>query len=183
MADVAVNFLVENLMQLLRDNTELIFGVKGEAENLLQDLSEFNAFLKQADKSRSDNEVLKELVKSIRKVTNDSEDAIDKFVIEAKLHKDKGVGRFVDIAHYKRVKDVALEIKGIRDRVKEIRLNNAHGLQALQDDDPSNRGVEDRKVPILYMPSIIHFLPLICAEPARNTLAPPLPAMFVVGIM
>ncbi|KAK4379465.1 hypothetical protein RND71_001327 [Anisodus tanguticus] len=75
----AVNFLVENLMQLLRDNAELIVGVRGEADNLLQDLSEFSAFLKQAAKLRSENQVLKELVKSIRKVVNHAEDAIDKF--------------------------------------------------------------------------------------------------------
>lgn len=146
MANVAVEFLVENLMQLLRDNAELIIGVKDEAESLLQDLNEFNAFLKQASKSRSENDVHKELVKKIKTVVNSAEDAIDKFVIEAKLHKDKGVGRFVDVKHYKRVYDVAGEIKAIRDKVKEIRLNNSHGLQALQDEDQSARYVEERKV-------------------------------------
>lgn len=148
MVDVAVSFLLENLTQLLRDNAELIVGVKGEAENLLEDLSEFNAFLKQAAIVRSENPVLKELVKSIRKVVNRAEDAIDKFVIEAKLHKDRGVTRlWENIGHYKKVKDVAEEIKGIRDRVREIRQNNAHGLQALQDhDDLVNRGGEERQV-------------------------------------
>ncbi|MCD7452707.1 hypothetical protein HAX54_017831 [Datura stramonium] len=158
MADVAVNFLVENLMQLLLDNAELIVGVKGEAENLLQDLSEFNAFLKQAAKVRSENPVLKELVKSIRKVVNRAEDAIDKFVIEAKLHKKRGLTRLLDIAHYKRVKDVAVEIKGIRDRVTEIRHNNTHGLQALQDhDDTFNTAAQERQPPVVEEDDVVGF--------------------------
>ncbi|KAJ8565573.1 hypothetical protein K7X08_008149 [Anisodus acutangulus] len=158
MADIAVNFLVKNLMQLLRDNAELIVGVKGEAENLLQDLSEFSAFLKQAAKLRNKNEVLKELVKSIRKVVNHAEDAIDKFVIEAKLHKDKELTRFDNIVHYRRVRDVVVDIKGIRDRVREIRLNNAHGLQALQDhDDPFNRGGEERQPHVVGKNDVVGF--------------------------
>ncbi|XP_009624787.1 putative late blight resistance protein homolog R1A-3 [Nicotiana tabacum] len=157
MANVAVEFLVENLMQLLRDNAELIIGVKDEAESLLQDLNEFNAFLKQASKSRSENDVHKELVKKIKTVVNSAEDAIDKFVIEAKLHKDKGVGRFVDVKHYKRVYDVAGEIKAIRDKVKEIRLNNSHGLQALQDEDQSARYVEERKPPVVEEDDVVGF--------------------------
>ncbi|XP_059282803.1 putative late blight resistance protein homolog R1B-14 [Lycium ferocissimum] len=155
MADIAVNFLVENLMQLLRDNAELLIDVKGEAENLLTDLNEFNAFLKQAAKCRSENEVLKELVKKIRTVVNSAEDAIDKLVIEAKLHEDKGVVKYVDIAHYKRVRDVAVEIRGIRERVKAMRRDNAHGLQALQDEDPF--AVEERKPPVVEEDAVVGF--------------------------
>ena len=147
MANVAVEFLVENLMQLLRDNVELISGVKEAAESLLQDLNDFNAFLKQAAKCHiNENEVLRELVKKIRTVVNSAEDAIDKFVIEAKLHKHKGVTRVLDLPHYKRVKEVAGEIKAIRNKVREIRQTDAIGLQALQDDDLSARGSEERKV-------------------------------------
>lgn len=105
MADVAVNFLIENLMQLLRDNAELIAGVKKEAEDVVEDLSKFNAFLKQAAMVGSENPVLKELVKSIRKVVNRAEDAIDKFVIEAKIYKDKGFKKVFDtIGHSRRLR-------------------------------------------------------------------------------
>ncbi|KAK4377202.1 hypothetical protein RND71_003498 [Anisodus tanguticus] len=157
MANVAVEFLVENLMQLLRDNAELILGVKEAAESLLQDLNDFNAFLKQAAKCRNENDVLKELVKKIRTVVNSAEDAIDKFVIEAKLHKDKGVGRLLDLPHYKRVREVAGEIKAIRDKVKEIRQNNSYGLQALQDDDLSAKGVDERKAPVVEEDDVVGF--------------------------
>lgn len=148
MVDVGVDFLLENLMQLLRDNAELIGGVKDEVENLSEDLREFNAFLQQAAMVRSENPVQKELMRSIRKVVNRAEDAIDKFVIEAKLHKDKGFkGVFDKPGHYKRVREAALEIKGIRDRMREIRQNNAHSLQAVQHhDDSINRAGEERQV-------------------------------------
>ncbi|KAK4341104.1 hypothetical protein RND71_039605 [Anisodus tanguticus] len=124
MTNVAVNFLLENLKQLLRDNAELIGGVKCEAENLLQDFNDFNAFLKQATKSCSEN-VLKKLVKKIRSVVNVAEDSIDRLVIEAKLHEEKGVVKYVDIAHYQRVRKVVGEIRGVLEKVKEIRRDNS----------------------------------------------------------
>ncbi|XP_070018542.1 putative late blight resistance protein homolog R1A-3 [Nicotiana sylvestris] len=157
MADVAVNFLLENLMQLLQDNAELILGVKGEAENLLQDLSDFNAFLTQAAKRRTENEVLRGLVKRIRKVVNIAEDAIDKFVIAEKLHKDKGIARYMDLVHYKRVQDAAEEIRGIRETVKEIRRNNSYGLQALQDEDPAPGVGDERKPPVVEEDDVVGF--------------------------
>ncbi|KAL3381093.1 hypothetical protein AABB24_001291 [Solanum stoloniferum] len=154
--DVVVKILLENLNQLVMDNVELIGGIKNEIENLCDDLSEFNAFLKQAAMVRSENPVLKELVKSIRKVVNRAEDAIDKFVIEAKIHKDKGV--FSKAVHYKRVRDVAVEIKGIRDKMREIQQNKAHGLQALQDhDDSISRGGEERQPPVVEEDDVVGF--------------------------
>ncbi|KAG5627005.1 hypothetical protein H5410_012223, partial [Solanum commersonii] len=160
MVDVGVEFLLENLKQLVLDNVELIGGVKNEIENLRDDLSEFNAFLKQAAMVRSENPVLKELVKSIRKVVNRAEDAIDKFVIEAKVHKDKGFKAVLDKpVHYKRVREAAVEIKGIRDKMREIRQNKAHGLQALlQDhDDSISRGGEERQPPVVEEDDVVGF--------------------------
>lgn len=143
MADLGLSFLIENLMQLLRDNEELIIGIKDAAENLLEDLKEFDVFLKKAAAYNSENKILKELVKKIRSVVNAAEDAIDKFVIESKLHKDKGVSRLLDLTHYKRVRDVASEIKSIREKVKEIRRTEVY---ALQNEDLSGRGGQERKV-------------------------------------
>nr|XP_009604629.1 uncharacterized protein LOC104099365 [Nicotiana tomentosiformis] len=142
MADLGLSFLIENLMQLLRDNEELIIGIKDAAENLLEDLKEFDVFLKKAAAYNSENKILKELVKKIRSVVNAAEDAIDKFVIESKLHKDKGVSRLLDLTHYKRVRDVASEIKSIREKVKEIRRTEVY---ALQNEDLSGRGGQERK--------------------------------------
>lgn len=143
MADLGLSFLIENLKQLLRDNGELIIGIKDAAESLLEDLKEFDVFLKKAAAYNSENKILKELVKKIRSVVNAAEDAIDKFVIESKLHKGRGVSRFVDLTHYKRVRDVASEIKAIREKVKEIRRTEVY---ALQNEDLSGRGGQERKV-------------------------------------
>ncbi|CAN4124775.1 unnamed protein product [Withania somnifera] len=158
MADVAVKFLVENLMQLLIDNADLILGIKGEVEELLRDLSDFNAFLKQAAKSRRDNEVLKEMVKKIRKVVNDAEDSIDKFVIEAKRHDDKNKFlQWFHLTHVARAKGVADEIKSIRERVKEIRENDSYGLQAITLDDNANRSEKERQVPVVEEDDVVGF--------------------------
>ncbi|XP_049396829.1 putative disease resistance protein At1g50180 [Solanum stenotomum] len=160
MIDVGVEFLLENLKKLVDDNLELIGGIKDEIKNLEDDLREFNAFLMQAAIVHSENPVLKELVRSIRKVVNRAEDAIDKFVIEAKVHKDKVFkGVFNKPVHYKRVREAAVEIKDIRDKMKEIRQNNAHGLQALlQDhDDSINKGGEMRQPPVVEEDDVVGF--------------------------
>lgn len=153
-----MKFLVENLMQLLIDNADLILSIKGEVEDLLRDLNDFNAFLKQAAKSRKENEVLKEMVKKIRKVVNDAEDSIDKFVIEAKRHDDKNKFlQWFHLTHVARAKGVADEIKSIRERVKEIRQNDSYGLQAIALDDNPNRGDEERKAPVVEEDDVVGF--------------------------
>ncbi|XP_019164861.1 PREDICTED: putative late blight resistance protein homolog R1B-16 [Ipomoea nil] len=158
MADAAVQFLVENLLQLLRDNAELIFGIKEQAESLLGDLGDFKAFLKEAARRRSQNEVIKELVKKIRIAVNKAEDAIDKFVVEAKLHRSKGMmTRYVDKpAHLVKVNAAAREIESIRNEVRAIRQNNAYGLQALQMDNASKDAAE-RKAPVVEEDDVVGF--------------------------
>ncbi|XP_016488692.1 putative late blight resistance protein homolog R1A-3 [Nicotiana tabacum] len=158
MADVAVKFLVENLMQLLRDNAGFIVGIKDEVENLLQELNDFNAFLRQAAECRSDNDVLKSLVKTIRKVVNDAEDSIAKFVIEAKRHDDKNkFAQWFHLTHVARTKEVAGDIEFAREKVKIIRRDNTYALQAIFSDDDSSRGPQERKVPVVEEDDVVGF--------------------------
>ncbi|KAH0756828.1 hypothetical protein KY290_020321 [Solanum tuberosum] len=103
MADAVVNFLVENLLQLLTENVKLIGGAKGELENLLKIAQQLKAFLDDAAKyGYTNSEQWKVLVIEIHKTVHRAEDAIDK--------------------------NLAAEIKGIHDQVKELRSSN----QALQ---------------------------------------------------
>ncbi|CAA2959156.1 Hypothetical predicted protein [Olea europaea subsp. europaea] len=68
MADAAVEFLLENLKQLLVYNANLIGAVKSEVEQIYSDLIEFKAFLKDSKGKRHNHEVLEELVNQIRDV-------------------------------------------------------------------------------------------------------------------
>ncbi|KAH0756824.1 hypothetical protein KY290_020317 [Solanum tuberosum] len=131
MADAVVNFLVENLLQLLTENVKLIGGAKGELENLLKIAQQLKAFLDDAAKyGYTNSEQWKVLVIEIHKTVHRAEDAIDKFLVQAKLHQEKNtMGRIFDWPrNLIKVKNLAAEIKEIHDQVKELRKNN----QALQ---------------------------------------------------
>lgn len=65
MADAAVGFLLENVLQLLLYNSDLISGVKEQVESLYRELSLMNAFLKDSKEKRSQYEVVREIVRQI----------------------------------------------------------------------------------------------------------------------
>jgi len=48
MADAVVNFLVENLLQLLSENVGMIKGVNDEFNNLLEEVQRLKVFLDDA---------------------------------------------------------------------------------------------------------------------------------------
>ncbi|KAJ8536724.1 hypothetical protein K7X08_035125 [Anisodus acutangulus] len=118
MADAVVNFLVENLLQILSDNVELIRGVDDDFKNLLEEVKSLKAFLDDAAKVQSDSKQWEQLVKEIQKTVHKAEDAIDKFLVQSKLHREKNrVGRFLD------------EIRCIHEQVKKLRQNNQQSFQ------------------------------------------------------
>lgn len=129
MADTALDFVIDNLMQLYRDNTDLIAAIADDVQSLLVELQNLHAFLKQATKSRSRNEILKHLVKELSTAVNEAEVCIDKFVIEAKLHQNKGIRKMFDFGHVMKARQCATEIKFIKEKLKEIRRENAYHIQ------------------------------------------------------
>ncbi|KAK6153972.1 hypothetical protein DH2020_013611 [Rehmannia glutinosa] len=90
MADAAVEFLLENLKQLLLHHAHLIRGATDQVEKLENDLRLFKAFLKDSTKKRRKDERLLELVRRIRCVVYEAEDIIDAFVTQAAESKSKG---------------------------------------------------------------------------------------------
>ncbi|XP_006367034.1 probable disease resistance RPP8-like protein 2 [Solanum tuberosum] len=131
MADAVVDFLVENLLQLLTENVKLIGSAKGELDNLLKVAQQLKAFLDDAAKyGYTNSEQWKVLVIEIHKTVHRAEDAIDKFLVQAKLHQERNtMGRIFDWPrNLIKVRNLAAEIKGINDQVKELRSSN----QALQ---------------------------------------------------
>ncbi|XP_016443562.1 putative late blight resistance protein homolog R1B-23 [Nicotiana tabacum] len=125
MADAVVNFLVENLLQLLSENVKLIAGAKGELENLLEEVQRLKSFLDDAAKYQSEGSQWKLLEEKIQRTVHRAEDAIDKFLVQAKMHQDKNrVARSFDVGHLATVRNLAAEIEAIYEMVKELRQNN-----------------------------------------------------------
>ncbi|KAL8541743.1 hypothetical protein ACS0TY_002850 [Phlomoides rotata] len=83
MADAAVEFLLENIQQLLLYHTSLISNAKEQVEKLDNDLRLFKAFLRDSTNKRREDEGLRELVRQIRDVVYEAEDIIDAFITQA----------------------------------------------------------------------------------------------------
>ncbi|WMV22753.1 hypothetical protein MTR67_016138 [Solanum verrucosum] len=125
MTDAGVNFLVGNLLDLLSGNIDLIRGVDDEFKNLLEEVQRLKAFLDDDAKFHSESSLWDQLVKEIQKMVHKSEDVIDKFLIQSKLHRDKNkVGRFFDVGHMAVVRDLAANIKDIHEKVKKLRQDH-----------------------------------------------------------
>ncbi|OIT23356.1 PREDICTED: putative late blight resistance protein homolog R1A-10 [Nicotiana attenuata] len=130
MADAVVNFLLENLLQLVTNNVKLISGVEKDFQNLLEEVRRLKAFLDDAAKYHSDSSLWKQLVRDIRITVHRAEDVIDKFLVQAKLHQEKNkVKRSFDLCHVRKVWDLAKDIKTIHQNVKEFRQNNQKAFQ------------------------------------------------------
>ena len=85
MADSVVSFLLENLTQLLTQESKLLLGVKDQVRSLKNELSLINLFLQKTEGKRQD-ELVKEVVSQIRDVAYEAEDVIDTFIITVTEH-------------------------------------------------------------------------------------------------
>ncbi|KAH0680997.1 hypothetical protein KY284_022082 [Solanum tuberosum] len=158
MADAVVNFLVENLLQLLSENIDLIKGVDDEFKNLLEEVQRLKAFLDDAAKFHSESSLWDQLVKEIQKMVHKSEDVIDKFLIQSKLHRDKNkVGRFFDLGHMAVVRALAAEIKDIHEKVKKLREDNKDSFKPKPILDVPKKGHEVTQGPSLDDDEVVGF--------------------------
>ncbi|GER52525.1 NBS-LRR type resistance protein [Striga asiatica] len=119
MADAAIEFLLENLKQLLLTKAELISSSKSQVERLEKDLCLFNAFLKDSTKKRRKDLRLRELVRQIRDVVYEAEDVIDAFVTQAADTKSKNY--FLRSMHKPlKLMNIVEQVEGVRAKVNEI---------------------------------------------------------------
>ncbi|XP_019192343.1 PREDICTED: putative late blight resistance protein homolog R1B-14 [Ipomoea nil] len=157
MAEVVVNLLIENLTQLLKENIKLIFGLKDDVEQLLDDLDDFKAFLREAGKSRYENDILKRLITKIRVVVTKAEDLIDQYVVAAKSHYDRKWTRFLDVEYPLRKRELAEEIQKVRVSVNEIRQDPDYARNALQEEALPNIGARQNQVPNVEEEHVVGF--------------------------
>ncbi|KAJ0652910.1 putative virus X resistance protein-like, coiled-coil [Helianthus annuus] len=160
MADAVVEFLLENLKQLLLYNSDLIFGVKGQVESLHDELSLMKAFLKDSKEKRSEYELVRELVRQIRDVAYEAEDTIDTFVVEAAMQKERSaLSRIVHPFDYpKKLRSVAKDIESIKAKVKEIYEKKMFGIEALYSSESVKKSSSSqRRKPVVEEDNVIGF--------------------------
>ena len=127
MADSVVSFLLENLTQLLSQESKLLGGVGDQVRLLQNELSLINIFLKNTEGKRHDNELLKEVVSQIRDVAYDAEDVIDTFIITVTKHERRSKLRRFILSCDRAISnhDVAKRIESIKNDIKEIYDNRS----------------------------------------------------------
>ncbi|GMY18833.1 putative late blight resistance protein homolog R1B-16 [Fagus crenata] len=122
MVDSVVTFLLNNVTQLLVEESKLLCGVKGQVELLQRELRTINAFLQNTERSEPTNIVVKEEVSQIRDVAYEAEDVIDTFIVKATIHTRRIV--FGKVIHYWKqasaLHDIAQDIERINNVIKEI---------------------------------------------------------------
>lgn len=139
MSDVALQFLLDNLKQLVVYNAKLFIDVKDEVKGLIEDLEMLKAFIEDSAEKSREYTAVQVLVTKIRALTFEAEDAIDVFVMEASVPKSQKWLRkvFHGISHASKIRDVAVKVQTIRANVKEIYDNKLYGYEALQGRDPA----------------------------------------------
>ena len=88
MADSVVSFLLENLNQLLIQESELLGGVEDQVRILKNELSLINIFLLNSEGKQHDK-LVKEVVSQIRDVAYEAEDVIDTFIMTEAKHRKR----------------------------------------------------------------------------------------------
>ncbi|KAK7859212.1 late blight resistance protein r1-a [Quercus suber] len=119
MADSVVSFLLENLSQLLIQESKLLGGLEDQVRSLQNELSLINAFLKNTEGKRHDNELVKEVVSQIRDVAYDAEDVIDTYIMAVTKHRRKGkLGKLIPSA------DRAIAFHEVAKKIESIKIIN-----------------------------------------------------------
>ena len=86
MADTVVTFLLQNLTQLLIQESKLLSGVEDQVGLLQKELALINVFLQNSEGKRHDK-LVKEVVSQIRDVAYEAEDVIDTFIMTVTEHR------------------------------------------------------------------------------------------------
>ncbi|KAL8229354.1 hypothetical protein R6Q57_014254 [Mikania cordata] len=160
MADAVVEFLLENLKQLLLYNSDLISGVKDRVESLYKELSLMKAFLKDSKEKRSEYEYVRELVRQIRDVAYEAEDTIDAFVVNAAMQKERSTfGKMIHALEYpSNLRSVAKDIESIKTKVKEIYDTKRFGIEALYAGESSKKSSSSHKrKPVVEEDNVVGF--------------------------
>ncbi|CDP11611.1 unnamed protein product [Coffea canephora] len=122
----AVGFLLENLLQLIKENRDLINGAGSKVAELSDNLDLLKSFVTTYTEKHFENDILQNLAKQIRSLTHEAEDVIEEYIYCVALHKSRGrVEKFIlSPAYGSSVRAVGKKIQDVSNRVKEMYQRN-----------------------------------------------------------
>ncbi|XP_052170141.1 disease resistance protein RPM1-like [Diospyros lotus] len=132
MAESVVNFLLNNLVALLRSGALNRFSdAGGEVRYITDELDRMRAFLRDADTDRESDQEIDVWVKQMRDVVYDMEDVLDEFKLHLVYPHREGIYGFIlkafhCILNLKASHEIDRKLKGIKERVKNIKEHKTY---------------------------------------------------------
>ncbi|CAI9096317.1 OLC1v1032422C1 [Oldenlandia corymbosa var. corymbosa] len=116
-----ISFLLDNIVQLLKYNYGLVADVRDNILTLRKELESLQALMRDFAKYNNDSDFLKHLVKEIRSIVEDAEDAVDDYVVQVAIQKSRTrVSKvFHTIDYAKKLRNVGKRIQQISDEVNK----------------------------------------------------------------
>ncbi|CAI9115703.1 OLC1v1016682C2 [Oldenlandia corymbosa var. corymbosa] len=133
--DAAVNFLLNNLTQIVVHNYGLIRDIKPNIDALHKELESLSAVMSDFEKYNHDINYVKHTVREIRRVIGQAEDAVETYLLQAAVKNSRGwvqnfFGQFTDPMM---LWDVGNQINTISAEIKKINEENVkNSFAALQ---------------------------------------------------
>nr|GLL25826.1 disease resistance protein RPM1-like isoform X5 [Ipomoea trifida] len=122
MAEAAVEFLLDKLSAVIREEWSLLGGIREDAEYIMNALSRLKAALRVADEREEIDPQVKAWVKIVRELANDTEDVLDEFLFHLGGRHTGGGFRTKMKNTYKNLRArhrLALALKKIKARISE----------------------------------------------------------------
>ncbi|KAI8567312.1 hypothetical protein RHMOL_Rhmol02G0111400 [Rhododendron molle] len=149
MAEAAVFGLLSNFAPNLREELNLLSGVREDIEYIRGEFERMTHFLRVADAIEDRDPKIKAWVKQVREAAYDTADALDTYILRLRHHRNTGFREFVHKVSFfintlKARHQIATEVKGIKSRIINIseghqRYGDIHGkIEQGSSSTPSN---------------------------------------------
>nr|GMC80850.1 disease resistance protein RPM1-like [Ipomoea batatas] len=109
MAEAAVEFLLDQLSAVIREEWSLLGGIREDAQYIMDALSRLKAALRVADEREEMDPQVKAWVKIVRELAYDTEDVLDEFLF-------RFGGRNTGGGFYTRINNIYTSVKNLRAR-------------------------------------------------------------------
>ncbi|XP_019164379.1 PREDICTED: disease resistance protein RPM1-like [Ipomoea nil] len=109
MAEAAVEFLLNQLSAVIRDECSLLGGIREYAEDIKNDLSRLRAALRVADEREEIDTQVEAWVKIVRELAYDTEDVLDEFLFRFGGGRTRG-------GFYTKINNIYTSVKNLRAR-------------------------------------------------------------------
>ncbi|CAI9115177.1 OLC1v1016015C1 [Oldenlandia corymbosa var. corymbosa] len=134
--EAAVTFLLENISQALQHYYHLIGDARGNVAELQQQLEELKSVMNDFSRYNHDSEIVEGVVKDIKAVIFEAEDAVDTFLLYAGAQKARSwlERAYHQITDYpKKLLEVGEKMRRVSEKIKVINQDGVNrGIQLLQ---------------------------------------------------